>query len=394
MKAIVYKGTTNVSYEDAPDPKIQKPTDALLDVTLTAICGSDLHLYGGYNPAMKKGDILGHEFMGIIREVGKSVKKIKAGDKVIIPFPIICGECFYCTNNLPSLCENSNPNKKELEGLYGFGGSALYGYSHLYGGIPGGQAESVRILNADVNAFVVPKNIPDEKLLFLTDIFPTGYMAAENAMKGIEIKTVAIFGAGPVGLFALKSAFLLGVKRVIVIDKVPERLKLAKEHGAEVINYEKNNDIVESLKKATDKRGPDAVIDAVGLEAEGTGMEKVIEKTKHNLKLQTDRIAALRDAIQACRPGGVVSVPGVYTGFLDKFPMGAAFGKGLTFYMGQTHVHNYINKLLKLITTNKIDPSFLITHRLPLSEAPDAYKTFREKDDNCIKVVLYPEERR
>jgi len=288
------------------------------------------------------------------------------------------------------LCEVTNPDKKKLQGLYGFSGAALYGYSHLYGGIPGGQADYVRVLLADENVFKVPTELTDEQVLFLTDVFPTGYMAAENAMKGVGIKTVAVFGCGPVGLMSILSLKQLGAKRIIAIDKVPERLALAKKLGAEVFNYEDNHDIVEKLKSMTDREGPDAVIDGVGLEAEGTGLEKVIEKTKHNLKLQTDRMAALRDAIQGCRMGGVVSIPGVYAGFLDKFPMGAAFGKGLTFYMGQTHVHKYVKPLLKLIQDGKIDPSIIITHRISLDEVPDAYKTFRDKKDGAIKYVIKP----
>lgn len=390
MKAVVFHDADDVRVENVPDPKIQEPSDIIIKTTLTAICGSDLHLYDGYNPTMKKGDILGHEFMGEVVEVGNEVKKIKKGDKVIIPFPICCGYCFYCKNNLWSLCDNSNPNKEMAEGLYGFSGAALYGYSHILGGIPGGQAEYVRVLMADVNAFKVPDDIPDEKILFLTDIFPTGYMAAENALKGTKIETVAVFGLGPVGLLTIKSLQLLGAKRIIGIDKVPERLDLAKKIGAEVFNYEKETDVVEKLKEMTNRQGPDAVVDAVGLEADGTGIEKVYEKTKHMLKLQTDRAAALRDAIQACRKGGVVSIPGVYAGFIDKFPMGAAFAKGLSFSMGQTHAHSYLRLLLNLIQENKIDPSFIITHRLPLEDAPHAYKIFRNKKDNCIKVILKP----
>lgn len=392
MRALVFHDSDDVRVETVPDPKIQVPTDIILKVTSTAICGSDLHLFDGYNPTMKKGDILGHEFMGEVVELGKTVKKIKKGDRVIIPFPISCGMCFYCKNNLWSLCDNTNPNKKIAEGLYGFSGAGIYGYSHAYGGIPGGQSEYVRVINGDVNAFKIPSTLTDEKVLFLTDIFPTGYMAADFALQGVGIETIAIFGCGPVGQFAIKSAFLLGAKRVIAIDKVPERLALAKKSGAEIINYEKDTDVVQKLKDMTKGIGPDSVIDAVGLEADGTGLEKVVEKTKHTLKLQTDRIAALRDCIQACRKGGVVSIVGVYAGFLDKFPLGSAFAKGLTLRMGQAHVHRYLGTLLKLIEMKKIDPSFVITHRLPLDEAPHAYKLFRDKKDKCIKVVLKPHE--
>jgi threonine dehydrogenase-like Zn-dependent dehydrogenase len=390
MKAVVFHDADDIRIEEVPNPKIIEPTDALLKVTSTAICGSDLHLFDGMNLTMKKGDILGHEFMGEIVEIGKSVKKIKTGDRVIIPFPICCGRCFYCKNDLWSLCENTNPNKKLAEGMYGYSGAALYGYSHLYGGISGGQAEYVRVINADVNAFKVPDSLPDEKVLFLTDIFPTGYMAAEFAMSGININTVAVFGCGPVGQFAIRSAFLLGAKRVIAIDRVKERLDMAELAGAEIVDIENNHDIVEKLKSMTDRQGPDAVVDAVGMEAEGTGAEKFIDKTKSTLKIQPDRPAALRDSIQACRKGGVVSIPGVYSGFIDKFPMGVAFAKGLELRMGQCHVHKYVKKLLKLIEDGTIDPSFVITHTLPLTEAPHAYKIFRDKEDKCIKVVLKP----
>jgi threonine dehydrogenase-like Zn-dependent dehydrogenase len=388
MRAVTYQGPGNMQVKEVDDPKIIEPTDIIIKVTLSAICGSDLHIYDGYNPAMKKNDIMGHEFMGVAIEIGKKVKKIKKGDKVIIPFTISCGKCLFCKNELWSLCENTNPSKKAAEAIYGYSGAALYGYSHVYGGIPGGQAEYARVLMADVNAYKVPDNIPDEKLLFLTDVFATGYMSAEFALSGTEINTIAIWGCGPVGQFAIKSAFLQGAKRVIAIDKVPERLKMAKKSGAEVINYEKDRDIVEKLKKMTGRLGPDAVIDAVGLEAEGTGIEKIVEKTKHNLRLQTDRTAAIRDAIQACRKGGIVSIPGVYAGFLDKFPLGSAFAKGLEFKMGQCHVLKYTDKLLDLIKKGKIDPSFVITHKLPLDKAPDGYRMFRDKTDKCIKVVL------
>jgi threonine dehydrogenase-like Zn-dependent dehydrogenase len=370
MKAVTFNDADDIEVKEVPDPQIQEPTDALLKVTLCAICGSDLHLYDGYNPTMKKGDILGHEFMGEIIDVGKSVKKIKKGDKVVIPFNIACGKCFYCKNELWSLCDTTNPNKEIAEGMYGYSPAALYGYSHMLGGIPGGQAQYVRVINADVNAFKLPKDIPDEKLLFLGDIFPTGYMAAENAMRGIDIKTVAVFGCGPVGQMTIISLKLLGAKRIIAIDKEPERLKMAEQNGAETFNYNKDNDVVEKLKKLTEGKGPDATIDAVGLEADGT--------------------AALRDAIQACRKGGVVSIPGVYSGFVNNIPMGSAMNKGLTFYMGQTHVHRYVNKLLKLIEMGKVDPSFVITHRLSIDDAEKGYKMFRDKEDNCIKVVLNP----
>lgn len=392
MKAVVYRGAGSVAVEEVPDPVIEEPTDAIIRVTSTAICGSDLHLYDGYNPTMKKGDILGHEFMGEVIQTGKKVKRLRKGDRIIVPFPICCGTCFWCAHDLWSLCENTNPNGKMMEKAYGYSTAALYGYSHLFGGIPGGQAQYARVLNADVNAFIVPKDLPDEKVLFLTDIFPTGYMAAENAMRGVDIKTVAVFGCGPVGQFAIRSLFLLGAKRVIAIDRVPERLAMAKAGGAETINFDKEKEIVERLKKMTAGRGPDAAIDAVGLEATGHGIGAAYDKAKQAVRLQTDRPTALRQVIQSCRKGGVVSVPGVYAGVVDKFPMGPAFNKGLTFYMGQTHVHKYLARLLDHIKRGDIDPSFVITHRVPLERAPDMYRIFRDKEDKCIKVVLKPHE--
>lgn len=390
MKAVVYHGTKDIRVDTIADPIIQEQSDMIIKVTLTAICVSDLHLYDGYNPTMKEGDILGHEFMGEVVEIGHEVKKFKKGDKVIIPFPICCGQCFYCKSELWSLCENTNPNKEMAEKMYGFSGAALYGYSHLYGGIAGGQAQYVRVLLADVNGYKVPSDIPDEKLLFLTDIFPTGYMAAENAMKGKRIETVAVFGCGPVGQFTIKSAFALGAKRVVAIDRVPERLALAEQSGAEPVNFMEDTDIVEKLKTMTNRQGPDAVIDAVGMEASGPGMANLYDKVKQTFMLESDRPVALRQSIQCCRKGGVVSIPGVYTGVIDKYPMGSAFAKGLEFYMGQTHVHKYLDILFSMVQDNKIDPSFIISHRLPLDEAPRGYKIFRDKEEKCTKVVLNP----
>jgi threonine dehydrogenase-like Zn-dependent dehydrogenase len=391
MKALVFHKPKNLEVMDVPEPKLKEPTDAIIKITRTAICGSDLHLYNGYIPTAEDGDILGHEFMGEVVEVGKSIKKLKVGDKIIVPFPISCGSCFFCKHELYSLCDVSNPNKKMAEGMYGFSPAALYGYSHLLGGIPGGQAEYVRVYYADANGFKVPKSITDNKLLFLTDIFPTGYMAAENAMSGVAIETVAVFGCGPVGLLTIDSLKFLGAKRIIAIDKVPERLQLAKKRGAEIVDFSVAKDIVEKLKEMTDRRGPDAVIDAVGLEAVGADiLGTAYDKVKQTVRAQTDRPIVLREAIQACRKGGVVSIPGVYGGFVDKFPMGAAMNKGLTFKMGQTHVHKYVPKLLQLIEDGKIDPSYIITHEIPLSEAADAYQVFNEKKDNCIKIVLDP----
>jgi threonine dehydrogenase-like Zn-dependent dehydrogenase len=390
MKALRFHGTEKVTVDEVPDPRIEQPTDVVIKVTTTAICGSDLHLYDGLNPTMKDGDILGHEFMGEIVEVGDEVKKFKKGDKIIVPFPISCGHCFYCKHKLFSLCDTTNPNREIAEGVMGYSPAALYGYSHMLGGIPGGQSQMVRVLLADANAYKVPHDMEDEKVLFLTDIFPTGYMAAENALRGVEIETVAVFGCGPVGQFTIASLFQLGAKRVIAIDKVPERLQMAENIGAQVINYAEDKDIVEKLKELTNRQGPDAVIDAVGMEASGVGIGELYDKVKQKVQLESDRPIVLRQAIQACRKGGVLSIPGVYAGLVDKIPMGSAMNKGLTFFMGQTHVHRYLDTLFNLIKEGAIDPRFVITHRLPLEDAPDAYRAFRDKQDGCIKVVLKP----
>ncbi|HEV2883838.1 MAG TPA: zinc-dependent alcohol dehydrogenase [Pyrinomonadaceae bacterium] len=389
MKALCWHGKYDVRVQDVPDPKILNPRDAVIKVTTTAICGSDLHLYDGYIPTMMKGDILGHEFMGEVVETGAAITDLKVGDRVVVPFTIACGKCFFCQRGLFSSCDNSNPNSHMAEALYGFSPSGLFGYSHMLGGYAGGQAEYVRVPFADVGAFKIPSGIPDEKVLFLSDIFPTGYMAAENCniQRG---DTVAVWGCGPVGQFAIKSAYLLGADRVIAIDDNPDRLRMAAEDGkAETLNFD-DEDIFEKLKNMTGGLGPDSCIDAVGLEAHGTSLDALYDRAKAALYLGTDRPHALREAIHACRKGGTVSVPGVYGAFLDKFPFGAAFAKGLTFKMGQTHVHKYMSQLLELIEFGEIDPSFVITHRLSLDEAPAAYQTFKQQKDRCIKVVLKP----
>lgn len=389
MKATCWFGKGDVRVEEVPDPKILNPHDAIVRVTLTAICGSDLHLYDGYIPTMMKGDILGHEFMGEVVEVGRDVKTLKAGDRVIVPFAIACGRCFFCQNKQWSLCDNTNPNAWMLDALYGFSGGGLFGYSHLYGGYAGGQAEYVRVPFADVGPVKI-NGTPDEKVLFLTDIFPTGYMAAENC----NIKpgdTVAIWGAGPVGQFAAKSAWLLGAERVIVIDRFRERLRLAGEDGrTETVNYEDVDDLYDVLKEMTGGRGPDCCIDAVGMEAHGSTIDAWYDRVKQMARLEMDRAHALRQALHCCRKGGTVSIPGVYGGFIDKVPFGSAFAKGLTLRMGQTHVHNYTRPLLERIERDEIDPSFLITHRVRLDDAPEMYKLFRDKGDECIKVVMRP----
>jgi threonine dehydrogenase-like Zn-dependent dehydrogenase len=389
MKALVWHGTNDVRVERVPDPTILNPRDAIVRITSTAICGSDLHLLDGYIPTMQAGDILGHEFMGEVVEVGKENTKLKVGDRVVVPFTIACGRCFYCSRELWSLCDNSNPNAWMAEKLYGFTGSGLFGYSHMMGGYAGGQAQYVRVPFADVGPIRIPDTLTDEQVLFLSDILPTGYMAAENC----DIKpgdVIAVWGCGPVGQMAIKSAYLLGAERVIAIDSVPERLRMAQtQPGAEVIDFE-NEDVFERLKAMTGGRGPDACIDAVGLEAHGATLDSYIDKIKAAAFLATDRPNALRQAIHACRKGGIVSVPGVYGGFLDKIPFGAAFAKGLTLKMGQTHVMKYMRPLLERIERGEIEPSFVITHRLPLDEAPQAYRMFRDRKDECIKVVLKP----
>lgn len=390
MKALCWHGKGDVRVDTVDDPLIMDPRDAIIRVTSTAICGSDLHLYDGVMPTMEEGDILGHEPMGEVVEVGSGVKNLKKGDRVVIPFTIACGDCFFCNKTLYSLCDNSNPNKEDAAKLMGHSPSAMFGYSHLLGGIPGGQAEYLRVPYADVGAFKVPADLTDEQVLFLSDIFPTGYMAAENA--GIEQgDTVAVWGCGPVGQFCIQSAWMLGAGRVIAIDRVPERLEMARTFGkAETINFEEH-DVYDTLQEMTKGRGPDRCIDAVGGEAHGTGSpDAILDRAKAALWLASDRLHVLREAIWSCRKGGTISVPGVYVGFLDKLPFGAAMNKGLTFRMGQTHVHRYMEPLLAYIQAGKIDPSFVITHTLPLDKAPEAYRTFRDKEDRCIKVVLKP----
>ncbi len=389
MKALCWLGTNRVAVEEVPDPRILNPRDAIIKITTTAICGSDLHLLDGFIPRMERGDILGHEFMGEVVEKGPEVKNLAVGDRVVVPFTISCGRCFFCQKQLWSLCDNSNPDRRMAETLYGYTGSGLFGYSHVYGGYAGGQAQYARVPFADVGPLKVPDHLNDEQVLFLSDILPTGYMAAENCQ--IERgDTVAVFGCGPVGQFAIVSAYLLGAERVIAIDRIPERLRLARTQAkAEVLNYEEV-DVLEALKEMTGGQGPDSCIDAVGLEAHGTTLDAWYDLAKTKLMLETDRSHALRRAIQVCRKGGTVSIPGVYGGLLDKFPMGAAFAKGLTLKMGQTHMHRYMKPLLERIEKGELDPTFVITHRLPLEQAPQAYFTFRDKQDECIKVVLKP----
>jgi threonine dehydrogenase-like Zn-dependent dehydrogenase len=391
MKAVCWMGKHDMQVHTVPDPKIINPQDAIIKITRTAICGSDLHLYDGYIPSMESGDIMGHEFMGIVEEVGPEVKKLKRGDRVVIPFTIACGNCLFCQKDLWSLCDNTNPNAHVAEAMYGYTGSALFGYSHIYGGYAGGQAQYARVPFADVGPIKIENDLPDEKVLFLSDIYPTGYQGAENC--NIQPgDTVAVWGCGPVGLFSIASAYMLGAAKVIAIDRFPERLALAREYcGATTVDYSEDDvTVVEALRDLTGGIGPDGCIDAVGMEAHSATTVGLYDKVKQALMLETDRPFVLRQAIQSVRKGGSLSIPGVYGGVLDKVNFGAAFGKGVTMKMGQTNMHKYLAPLLKRVENGEIDPSFLITHRIGIEEAPAMYKTFRDKQDGCIKVVIDP----
>ncbi|MDV3241249.1 MAG: glutathione-dependent formaldehyde dehydrogenase [Methylocaldum sp.] len=389
MKANCWYGKNDLRVEQVPDPEILNPRDAIVKITSTAICGSDLHLYDGFIPAMEKGDILGHEFMGEVVDVGQGVKNLKVGDRVVVPFPISCGNCFFCQKKQYSLCENSNPNAVMAEKLWGHSPAGIFGYSHLVGGYAGGQAEYARVPFADVGPIKIENGFTDEQVLFLSDIFPTAYMAAEAC----DIQpgdTVAVWGCGPVGQLTVKSAYLLGAERVIAIDRFPDRLRMAREQGrAETLNYEEV-DVYDSLMGMTGGRGPDACIDAVGMEAHGHGIQYAYDRAKQATMLETDRPIVLREAIMACRNGGTVSVPGVYGGFIDKFPMGSVMNRSLTIKTGQTHVQRYLQPLLEKIRNGEIDPSFIVTHQMPLDDAPEGYEMFKHKQDECIKVVLKP----
>ena len=389
MRAVTYHGTGDFRVDTHPDPAIEHPRDAIVKVTSTAICGSDLHMFDGFIPEMRKGDIIGHEFMGEIVDVGAEVANLAKGDRVIVPFTINCGSCHWCSRQLYSLCDESNRDAEKLAALNGQAAAGLFGYSHLYGGYDGGQAEYVRVPFADATHLKVPDHLSDEQVLFLTDIFPTAWQAAVNA--GVEKgSTVAIFGAGPVGLFAIESAKLLGAERIFAIDDVPERLTLAKERGATPIDISKSK-AYDALMEATDGMLPECVIEAVGLESHGTGViDTVYDRVKTATFQETDRPHALREAVMCTQKGGTLSIPGVYAAVIDKFPMGAAFGKALTMKMGQTHVLKHAPTLLRHIEEGRVDPTFLITHRAALGDAPELYKTFRDKKDGCIKVVLKP----
>ena len=391
MKALTWHGKGDMRCESVPDPKIEHGRDAIIKVTACAICGSDLHILDGMIPDMHKGDVVGHECMGEVVEVGRDNKKLKVGDRVVVPFTISCGECFFCQRGFYSGCERSNPpeSKAKAEEAWGHSPAGLFGYSHLLGGFPGGQAEYVRVPFADVGPIKVPNHLTDEQVLFLSDIFPTGYMGAEfcNIQDG---DTIAIWGCGPVGQMAIRSAFMLGADRVIAIDTVPERLALAKQSGAITLDF-KNEDVYDRIQELTGGRGADACIDAVGTEADATGsFDSILDRVKVATFMGTDRPHVLRQAIHCCRNFGTVSVIGVYGGFLDKIPMGSAINRGLTFRMAQTPVQHYLPRLLERIEKGDIDPSFIITHRAKLEDGPELYKTFRDKQDGCIKVVLTP----
>jgi threonine dehydrogenase-like Zn-dependent dehydrogenase len=390
MKAVCWMGKENMQVHNVPDPTILNPRDAIIRITTTCICGSDLHLYNGFMPTLEPGDIIGHEFMGEVVEVGPGVNrdKLKVGDRVVVPFTIACGNCPSCKDQLWSCCDNSNPNAWIAEKMMGYSPSGLFGYTHMMGGYAGGQAQYARVPFADVGPIKIPDGIPDEKVVFLSDIFPTGYMGAENC----NIRpgdTVALWGCGPVGQFAIRSCFMLGAGRVIAIDCVPERLEMARAAGAETLDFSKV-EILEALREMTGNQGPDACMDAVGMEASGHGIVFAMDKAKQMMRTSMDRPTVLRQAIIACKKGGTVSVPGVYASFIDKVPMGAYMNKGLTMKTGQTHMMRYMKPLLDRIERGDIDPSFVISHVLPIEKAPEAYRTFRDKREQCTKVVLKP----
>jgi threonine dehydrogenase-like Zn-dependent dehydrogenase len=390
MKAVCWMGKEKMQVHDVPDPKILNPRDAIVRITTTCICGSDLHLYDGLVPTLEQGDILGHEFMGEVVEVGPGINKerLNVGNRIVIPFTIACGECHACKDHLWSCCDNSNPNAWIAEKMMGYSPSGLFGYTHMMGGYSGGQAQYVRVPFADVGPIRIPNGIPDEKVVFLSDIFPTGYMGAENC----NIRpgdTVALWGCGPVGQFAIRSCFMLGAGRVIAIDRVSERLEMARAAGAETLNFD-DKDVIEALHDLTGNHGPDSCMDAVGMEASGHGVLFAMDRAKQMTRMQLDRPIVLRQAIMACKKGGTVSVPGVYAGLVDKVPIGAFMNKALTMKTGQTHMMRYMQLLLDRIQAGEIDPAFVISHTLPLDKAPDAYRMFRDKRDRCTKVVLKP----
>jgi threonine dehydrogenase-like Zn-dependent dehydrogenase len=390
MKATCWMGRNHVEVQEVPDPKILNERDAIIRITSTAICGSDLHLVDGYVPTMKRGDVMGHEFMGEVVEKGRGVANLNVGDRVVVPFPIACGACLACDRKQYSLCENTNPNARLAEKMFGYPTAGIFGYSHLTGGFAGGQAEYVRVPFADIGPLKIENGVSDEAVLFLSDIFPTGYMGAEfcDIQDG---DVIAVWGAGPVGQFAAASAQLLGAERVIMIDRFDYRLEIArKQLGIETLNYEDVDSVPEALKELTGGRGPDACIDAVGMEAHHHGALYAYDRVKQAMRQETERPFALREAIMSCRNGGIVSVIGVYGGLMDKFPIGALMNRGITIRTGQCHVHRYMQPLLQRIMDGEIDPTYIITHRLSLSDAANGYELFKNKRDDCLKVVLTP----
>jgi threonine dehydrogenase-like Zn-dependent dehydrogenase len=390
MKALCWHGKKDIRCDTVPDPQIEDPRDAIIKVTTCAICGSDLHLFNGFIPGMMRGDIVGHEFMGEVVEVGSENRKLKPGDRVVVPFTIICGECEQCRRGNYSVCERTNRNRKIADKVFGHSTAGLFGYTHLTGGYAGGQAEYVRVPYADVGPVKIPAGVPDNQALFLGDIFPTGWQAAVQCDIQPE-DTVAIWGAGPVGQFTIRAAVLLGARQVVAIDRVPERLSMAQAGGAIPINFE-HESVIERLQDLTAGKGPDKCIDAVGLEAH-VGLkhpDTIYDRAKQALMLETDRAHVLREMIYVCRPAGVLSIPGVYGGLVDKIPFGALMNKGLTVRTGQTHVNRWTDDLLRRIEEGQIDPSFVVTHTVGLEQGPQMYKTFRDKLDGCIKVVLKP----
>jgi threonine dehydrogenase-like Zn-dependent dehydrogenase len=389
MRALRWHGKHDIRCDTVPDPAIEEGRDAIIKVSTCAICGSDLHLFDGFMPTMESGDIMGHEFMGEVVEVGKDNKALSVGDRVVIPFTIFCGECEQCKRGNFSVCERSNRNKDKADKVFGHATAGLFGYSHLTGGYPGGQAEYVRVPMADTTHVKIPDGLTDEQVLFLGDIFPTGWQAAVNCDIQPE-DTVAIWGAGPVGQMAIRSAVLLGARQVVVIDRVPERLSMAQAGGAITINFDEES-VLDRLKELTNGKGPEKCIDAVGMESHATrSFDAMYDRVKQAVMLETDRPHVLREMIYVCRPAGILSVPGVYGGLIDKIPFGASMNKGLTWKMGQTHVNRWTDDLLHRIQERQIDPSFVITHTVSLEEGPGMYKTFRDKEDGCIKVVLKP----
>ncbi len=389
MRALCWNGINDLRVENVPDPEIMNPRDVILKVTMSTTCGSDLHFIDGYIPTMRAGDIIGHEFMGEVVEVGREVKKVKKGERVVVPSFISCGSCWFCQHELYSLCDNTNPNAELQAPILGYPTAGIYGYTHAFGGYAGAHAQYVRVPHADEDCFRVPEGLRDEQVIFLSDAVPTGFMGADfcNIQPG---DIIAVWGCGGVGLMAMKSAFLLGAERVIGIDRFPERLQMAREQvGAETIDYTAVESVLEVLKEMTGGRGPDACIEAVGMEAHGTGVGYAYDRVKQALRLETDRGDALREAILACRKGGTLSILGVY-GLMDKFPLGVIMNKGLTVRTAQQHGQKYVPRLLEYVERGELDPSFLATHRFPLEESPHAYSIFKHKQDGCVRAVFVP----